>query len=1476
MFFMSLGGYYLLITKPVQNLIGKRILSEIAQRTDTKIEASQVSFGRFKRLEISDLYIEDKHSDTLIYAPKAVAVLDSLNRSFRRVDLQRLRLTSPIINIAQDDSSVFNFMFLVDSLYDKNKPDSLRWKVGFKHIEIEKGVFSLDLQEQSPFVFEDFTLVSDMKQKHIKLSRLHFSMPNGFVLKNAQTQVNVDDDGVRIPRFSLTTEHSSVIFKNISVLSPHSRLKRTPLDSLLFGFQSDNSRLGGDDISCFLPPAFATNSDVLLDGRVEGTLKKLRGQDIHFKVSETLDVHGDFVLTDVVEAARRRFDVQLHDVAVDVEGAASIYNMLRPESLLDTALYAHWKAVDFAGHIFGTHADFDAEGEVKTPYGEMLIDVSVSAFDDFKGFEYHGDIAVEHFDLGGALKRGGIMGEMSAELFTKGKMEADGAFENYFKGTVFSLEAMGYPYHNLLLEGDIGQGYFNGNLNIADENAKLDFKGEVDFLSEEPMFNFTLDVEHLALAQLKLTEAYEQLDLSFRVDSKLKGKHVDDLNGFLDIDEFSLVSEHGRFMTDSIMFGFRPLAKTPTIALHSEYVDGLLLGTYNFSEILGYFNASLRKHNHHLPHYFAQPKGQTVNDFAFSFEVENLATLASTLDFPLRANGFSLVSGKVNSLHDVYKVNVDIPYLMSKKQLIESILIDVENTDSGFLTNVAIGKLTFAGQREMKQIDLHCGMENDTVFLSSTWDNGEGSGYRGDFKANVHFTPHEKGLETIFEILPSQFLISDSLWHLNRHEISLRHQNVSVDSLFFNNGNSYFSLNGVASAVESDAISLEMKDFDLSYLSRFVHLRNFDFGGFLSGKVEFFSLWDKPVFTSDVKIDSLNLNGSHLGTTTAVSAWETERKKLKMKLDCRLPESEKHLLTLAGSYDPEHDVLSAHSRLDGVDIVFLQPFLQKVMTELGGKAFGGLDIQGSIRNPELYGALKVNEGSFRIDYLSTDFYINDSIYFEKERFVFSTTEVHDRDGNSAKVNGNITHTAYKNMLVDIIVESDRFLGMNTTASENEYFYGDVYFGGAITIKSTADHVIIGSDVRTQKGSFLTLPLSPASTANVNNFITYVLKEKDLAEEKPQLALRKEVRKPKNLVINMNFDLTDDMQVNLEFDAQSGDFIEAVGDGNLNVQFERGQPFQMFGEYRISRGDYYFTLQQIFNREFEILSGSTLRWSGPPAEAVTDITAVFSTRASLYNLMPDAVAETNKNNRVPVNAKMRLTEQLSRPNIAFDIELPNTDEETQQNVSSIINTEEEMNRQVISLLVTNSFYTPEYYINAGDEQTNNQLRDVAAATVSEFLSSQLSNWISQISNNLDLGLRYTPEQQLMGEGLTPEEYEVIISTQFFDDRLTVNSNVGYRGYTAETLPPNLNSNFVGEIDIELKLNKNMKLRAYSHQNDDVFYESSGMKQGAGISYREDFTTLKGLWARYMQRVRNFFSGKKKEKTGNKPSPDGEHE
>ena len=161
-----------------------------------------------------------------------------------------------------------------------------------------------------------------------------------------------------------------------------------------------------------------------------------------------------------------------------------------------------------------------------------------------------------------------------------------------------------------------------------------------------------------------------------------------------------------------------------------------------------------------------------------------------------------------------------------------------------------------------------------------------------------------------------------------------------------------------------------------------------------------------------------------------------------------------------------------------------------------------------------------------------------------------------------------------------------------------------------------------------------------------------------------------------------------------------------------------------------------------------------------------------------------------------------------PSVKYDLYLPYSEESTRNKVKSRINTEEAVSKQFLSLMVLNRFMPEQSSIAGQDESASGSNMAGVNANASELLSNQLSNWLSQISNDFDIGVNYRP-----GSEITDREVEVALSTQLLNDRLSINGSVDMK---TNATAKNTNK-IVGDFDVDYKINKKGKLRLIQEEN-----------------------------------------------------------
>jgi hypothetical protein len=325
-------------------------------------------------------------------------------------------------------------------------------------------------------------------------------------------------------------------------------------------------------------------------------------------------------------------------------------------------------------------------------------------------------------------------------------------------------------------------------------------------------------------------------------------------------------------------------------------------------------------------------------------------------------------------------------------------------------------------------------------------------------------------------------------------------------------------------------------------------------------------------------------------------------------------------------------------------------------------------------------------------------------------------------------------------------------------------------------------------------------------------------------------------------INFDLEVTPEAEVQLIFDSKAGDVMKGTGKGNLNISLDKKGELKIYGDYFVEDGDYLFTLKNIFNKKFVVQNGGKISFNGDVKDADIDIKAVYKLKASLYEIMPGMFPESKLKEKIPVECNLYLSGNLFNPAVVFDIYLPTADEETRAYLKSMIKSDEEMSRQFIFLLVMNSFYADP---SAGTAlSTANISSATVGVTTFEMLSNQVSNWLSQISNDIDIGVNYRPGSTAIPNS---QEVQVALSTQLLNDKVKINGNFDYGGSQSASPTPSGNNSLSGAFDVEVNITDKILFKVFNRSNDN-FYINNGVQytQGVGLFFRQDFNKFRDLF------------------------------
>lgn len=336
-----------------------------------------------------------------------------------------------------------------------------------------------------------------------------------------------------------------------------------------------------------------------------------------------------------------------------------------------------------------------------------------------------------------------------------------------------------------------------------------------------------------------------------------------------------------------------------------------------------------------------------------------------------------------------------------------------------------------------------------------------------------------------------------------------------------------------------------------------------------------------------------------------------------------------------------------------------------------------------------------------------------------------------------------------------------------------------------------------------------------------------------------------------ITLDLNLDITPDAYTEIIFDIKSGDIIRGRGNGDLKLQLNTNGEFNMFGLIEFTEGAYNFTLYDIINKEFNIRAGSRISWFGDPYQGVLNLTATYRQLTSLGPILSDQTLADDPQIRrkYPVEVLLKLNGPMLSPEIEFDLESKDLPDNVVVEGKPPVRLnfefaafkaridEQELKRQVFSLIILRRFSPPESFSTSGS----------IAGSVSEFLSNQLSYWLSQVDENLEIDLD-------LGS-LDPEAYNTFqlrLSYSFFNGRLRVTRDGSYSNQYRSDLAA------IGDWTVDYLLTPDGKFRVkmFNRTNINAINTSVGsqnpMTTGFSLLHTQNFNDINELVGKARER------------------------
>lgn len=1270
---------------------------------------------------------------------------------------------------------------------------------------------------------------------------------SGFQLNNFESQVIFYSQGILLDGLKIGTPNSDLRL-DLHMLYPSTSAFNSFVDSVTFDANILPSIIQVSDLGPFSDLLYKMTDPVQFQGWMKGPIRSFKVDKLKFAFGNHTNFVGSLALHPL-DFEKGKHQLNIKKLNYSYDDLANFHipissGVIPMPSALEPLGQGSIKGF-FSGSMEKFKTEIDVTSEIGNVTAVLNKSISGTQLDVFEG-----DITAEHLNVGLLANAPKVIGTLDLSANVTARHGKRSGLDLDIQGDISDVMLLGNYINDISLDGNLRNNCFNGNIDIADDELDLDFKGRFDFNNPKALGgDFTMEIASADLHQLNIIKDDQTALLTASITANMDNiNNFDQIEGALSIKDVSFTNSRGHHVMkqfDANIVNDNLLQKR--IDLNCDFFDFEMAGKMNFATIAMAFKQYVYSYVV-IPQWtesianFEKGTKSSEQDFIVSMNLKNPKPLTKLLVPSVSIANNTTLNGTFTSKSQSLNLSLRSNYVNINNIKIKDINCRSFSSPRRSTTRLTIDHIILRDSTESDPSTLGLDgfsvvalLQNDTIRTQIGWDDDS---YYDHNRAtiNTSFVPSSSGGR--FNINYADILINDSIWSINPDNfVVFDDGNIQISNLELSSLDQSLTIDGMVPFTKNDTLSANLNKFDLSNLDFIFEGMGFDLDGIITGNAVVSDLNEDLTLLADLNINNLGLSGENFGDASIYSQWNQENKSID--LDVGLVDHEKKVLLLNGAYyiGREKDNLDFKLSLDDLNLAILSPFLNGFLQRFQGLCQGNVNIGGTLSQLDLQGLLKIKDGGCKINMLNTFYTFSPTIKLTENLITLNDMTLTDTLGNTAMVSGYIQHNHLKDMYLDIKMYPRNFLAMATTALDSQSYYGTAIANGIVTAQGPINDLDLKIKAMTQKGTYFTLPLGGSSKVKKHEFITFVSHDEPSEDEETPVV---ETPVPKSRSnINLGLDITVNKESQVKIGLPNGlGSMEANGDGNIKLDMATSNnSMSLIGNYVINSGSLSLNVQDVLKRTFTLESGSSISWTGDPVNGDINVTGVYQTKASISSLgLTDSTSVGSSN--IKVECLVHLKNKLMNPDISFGLRLPNASEDLQQAVFYVIDTtnQSDLLLQVVSLLVFNSFSYGSTINGAG------------------IITGQINDLIAHMTDDIDININYKA-----GSNFTSDEMTVDLRKQLFDNRLTIETNFGV------VIPSNnyssSSTNVIGDVNVDYKITKDGRFSAqvFNRSNyNTTYYQYNYFKtvpytQGIGFSYNRSFDKFKDLFKRRTNRM-----------------------
>ena len=1367
---------------------------------------------------------------------------------------------------------------LIDSIktstYLKDEKKPFRFQIGA--ISIENGRFLLDNWRSAPK-----RMLSDslLEYAHLNVSDIIVNIHNFIVFKDEFTGVV---DGISLK------EKSGFILNKLVV----GDAKVSPTETALYGLQIETpNTLVGDTLRFIYPTGYQAFNDfenkvtldahinkgkvliddimtfaiglennpffvrnrkeiATIDARAFGKINSLKLPNFDIGLGKGFHAEGKFDSKELTNSDETYINLNLRDLQTNMTSLKQLIPNFKPPVEFDRL-----GNLGFKGEFVGFFSNFIANGRLNTEIGAAVMDIKLEPASENKALSaYSGNLALDNFNIG-AFTQSTDFGKITIKTtiingvgFNKDNVNLK------LVAVVDNFQVKGYDYKGISITGDLNKNLFKGKLESKDENANIVFDGTVDMAATIPVFKFTSDINKIDLKTLNLSK--EDIVLSGKLGLDLSGSKLSDFTGSINAKNVLLIKDKKQeHRIDSLsVISTRNADSTKHFDIRSEIVDASIDGIFNIEQIPDAFLSHFQRNHPRLAKDLGLiPKNplSMPHNFTYNINIKNSKTLNQLFAPKLQPLRKVTLSGALDDTQNTMKW-------------------ELETLERHKYDNVEIVEFAFTGDAQGEHVSWGLGSYN--VLINGQQDFKDlifQNEINGD-TLEFGFTSHNFSQALNMDVVELNAILvpQDSIYKLNfgtnqlsRIKIFGNYWDVDKDN-FIVFGKDFLDIRGfdlrhkdqqitLESCETSKGLSATLNNLDIAFLNPYIKDDRFKLGGKYYANIEFDDIFKQKDFRIHAAMDSFIVHGENRGALRIAAMGKDFKSPIYTDVSL-LKGTER--LAVEGYYYPEaKDTFAANSldlklALQGFPIKTLNLLVQDGVSRWAGSVEGGLHVSGPIKALNYNGSLRLRDVALTIDYIQSRLYVRDETVRITNTLIDATgSSVYDSLGHKARVYGGLTHNRFEDLALNVRVMADTFLMLNTKREGNPLYYGYALGKGDISFTGDFSRTNISIRATSGKGTKIVFPFASDHQAAEKKFVVFKINK----NTEGGIDTTRKVKELSGINLDMDLTLTDQAETTLIFDENAGDNIKSRGNGNIFLSINRSGDIKMTGEYRIEKGDYLFTLAKLINKNFALKRGGTIRWNGNPFDAQINVEAEYKDLSTAplnfiaEYLVNDKTTEQESRKPTPVELSLKLSGQLMKPNIDYDLAFPRLSSDlktyTENKLRLLRQDQNELNKQVFGLVVLGSFLPSE----VGSAELFSGSINTLTETVSSAVSNMFNKFIGEYITGFDFQIGYNIYEFDRVNLKTGSQQFRLRGSYDINDKWSVSGGLGLESGNAIQAGTNSNLFIGGDVllDYTFTEDRRMKLR-FSNTYDQVL-EGKRNKTAAGLRFRQEFDSLEEL-------------------------------